>query len=428
MNAEVISIGDELTSGQRLDTNSQWLSQQLGDVGVRVLYHSTVADDMAAIVAVFAQAVARADVVLVTGGLGPTADDLTREAIAQLAAAELVLDEPSLTHIRGIFARYGREMPERNEVQAYLPRGATAIHNQHGTAPGVAITVERDGHTARLYAMPGVPAEMYEMFTGQVLPQITAAMPAGGVIRHRAIKCFGQGESAVEAMLPDLIRRGRQPSVGITVSKATITLRITAHATDEAGCLAQIAPTEQTIRECLGDLVFGSEQDELQDAVIRLLVERRQSLAVAEWGTQGLVTHWLQSATAPRDTDSDTPPSNAHVLHYAVVANSTEELCRGIGSSATDHDPATDAGLEALATQLREAQGADLALVVGPLTSPHDDSAASTSDPPRIPCAVAHPGGVALRRPQYAGPPDMRLERCAKHAVDLLRLCLLGNT
>jgi nicotinamide-nucleotide amidase len=420
MNAEIISIGDELTSGQRLDTNSQWLSQQLGDIGVRVLYHSTVADDMRAIIAVFEQAVARADLVVITGGLGPTADDLTRDAIAQVAGVELELHEPSLAYIRNLFASYGRKMPERNEVQAYIPRGGAPITNGHGTAPGVAIRITRGDHTARLYALPGVPAEMHQMFADEVRDDIAAAMPERRAIVYRAIKCFGQGESAVEAMLPDLVRRGREPSVGITVSKATITLRITAHADDETACRALIQPTEQTIRECLGDLVFGTEDEELQDAVVALLHKRRQTLAVAEWGTRGLVTHWLQTAD---QEDEHSRASAASVLRHAIVADNADAFVRGIGADANEYNPSRAEGIDALATVCRDTRNADLALVIGPVVSAESDQ-----EPIRIHCAVAHAGGVDTRSPHFAGPPDMRLDRCAKHALDLLRHCLMGKS
>ena len=179
MNAEVISIGDELTSGQRLDTNSQWLSQRLGDLGVRVLYHTTVADDLAANVAVFRQAIARADFVVATGGLGPTADDLTRDAVAAALGVELVLDTSSLEHIRGLFARHKREMPERNRLQAMFPAGSRAIFNPRGTAPGIWVEAPRPaGGVCRLFALPGVPAEMFEMFRETVAPAIAPLCPS----------------------------------------------------------------------------------------------------------------------------------------------------------------------------------------------------------------------------------------------------------
>ena len=276
MIAEIISIGDELTSGQRLDTNSQWLSQQLGDLGIQVLYHTTVADDLEANVHVFQTAANRADIVVASGGLGPTADDLTRDALARAAGVSLVLDEPSLAHIRSLFARHNREMPERNRLQAMFPTGARPIPNACGTAPGIDLIVSRAGAgQSRVFALPGVPVEMFEMFAAWVAPAVAGMQPEQRIIRHRRIKCFGAGESQVEQMLPDLIRRGRQPAVGITVHAATITLRITAEGRTAEECYAAMQPTADTIHECLGNLVFGEEDDELEDVVVQLLAERR---------------------------------------------------------------------------------------------------------------------------------------------------------
>src|SRR5262245_48715519 len=156
MHAEIISIGDELTSGQRLDTNSQWLSTRLGELGVSVLYHTTVADQLDANVAVFRAAAERADIVVASGGLGPTADDLTREALAKLAGVELVLDPNALSYIENLFARRKRPMPERNHVQAMFPRGSRVIHNPAGTAPGIDIDLPRPGRSsARIFSLPG---------------------------------------------------------------------------------------------------------------------------------------------------------------------------------------------------------------------------------------------------------------------------------
>ena len=299
LKAEIISIGDELASGERLDTNSQWLSQRLGELGVGVLYHTTVADDLAANVAVFRLALDRADLVVATGGLGPTADDLTREALAQAIGVELFLDEPSLEHIRSLFARHNRPMPERNRWQAMFPVGSRPIDNPAGTAPGIRLDDPRPGRPAcRLFALPGVPAEMREMFAASVAPAIAELVGEPRLIRHRRIKCFGAGESQVEQMLPDLIRRGRTPSVGITVHEATITLRITASGRTEKECLEAMRPTEDTIRQALGVLVFGTEDDELEDVVVRLLAERQLTVSTVEWGTRGRLARSLGRAAA----------------------------------------------------------------------------------------------------------------------------------
>lgn len=296
MRAEVISIGDEITTGQRLDTNSQWLSQQLTRLGCEVAFHTTVGDQLDDNIAVLCVAIERADVVVITGGLGPTADDLTREAIAAATGTALVRDAQSLAYIQQLFASRGRDMPARNQVQADFPEGSRPIPNFHGTAPGIEMLVERaERDPCGLFALPGVPVEMHEMWSHTVAERISQLKREQSVIRHRRIKCFGLGESQLEAMLPDLIRRGREPKVGITVSDATITLRITATADSEETCFAAMEPTIAEIREALRDVVFGEEDDELEHVVLRLLKERGKTLAVAEWATAGRITEWLSA-------------------------------------------------------------------------------------------------------------------------------------
>jgi nicotinamide-nucleotide amidase len=287
--AEIISIGSELTSGQNLDTNSQWLSRRLAEIGIAVGWHTTVADDLDDNIAAFRIASQRAGIVLASGGLGPTQDDLTREALARLAGVELVLHEGSLAHIQEMFGRRKRVMPATNRVQAMFPAGAEPIANRNGTAPGIWMCVG----PAIIAAMPGVPSEMFTMFEAQVKPRLLQLGLGGGVLVQRKINCFGASESGIEEKLLDLTRRGHVPEVGITVSDATISLRILARAASQAEAREQIVPVERTIRERLGELVFGVEEEDVQDAVLRLLAEKRRSLAVAEGVTAGQVAERL---------------------------------------------------------------------------------------------------------------------------------------
>jgi nicotinamide-nucleotide amidase len=414
MQCEIISIGDELTSGQRLDTNSQWLSMRLGELGVRVMYHTTVADDLEANVNVFRAAIERANIVIATGGLGPTADDLTREAIAAATCRELVLDPAALEHIERLFARRQRPMPERNRVQALFPEGSRVIPNPDGTAPGIDLSVARDGpNHSRIFALPGVPAEMKRMWEETVGPATRAMFPAPRVICYRRIKCFGVGESDLEQMLPDLIRRGREPQVGITVSAATITLRIAATGETPEVCHAAMEPTVATIYECLGDLIFGEEDDELEDAVNRLLAARNKTLTTAEWGTGGLIADWLAEA------DTGSPYLGGFVVSSPLARR---ELFGSTGQ-AFAADASIESIVSGLATAARDRFRSDYALAVGEL--PSYDPAASI--PPRFHYAVATPVGVRARSSAYAGPADILKLRAAKQALNLLRLELLHD-
>jgi nicotinamide-nucleotide amidase len=339
MKAEIVSIGSELTSGQNLDTNSQWLSRRLAEVGIAVGWHTTVADDLADNVAALRIATQRAGLVLISGGLGPTQDDLTREALAMAAGVELVFHAESFEQIKEMFARRGRTMPERNRVQAMFPAEAEPIPNSCGTAPGIWMTI---GNSV-VIAMPGVPSEMFAMFEQAVLPRLLKMGLSGGVLLQRKINCFGAGESAIEEKVPDLTRRDHVPEVGITASDATISLRILARADSRDEALALVAPVERTICERLGNWVYGADDDELQDVVLRLLGEKHLTLSTAESLTTGLVAHrigqvpgasvWFRGGVVAYSNDLKTEllgvPTAMIAKHGAVSAQVAEAMAVG---------------------------------------------------------------------------------------------------
>ncbi len=301
--AEVISIGDEMTSGARLDTNAQWLSRRLGELGIAVEFHSTVGDTLQHNIDVFRTAAQRVDIVVCTGGLGPTRDDLTREALAALVQQPLELRESALQHIENLFAKRNREMPERNENQAMFPVGSLEIFNPQGTAPGVDLTVTREDATSdkesasRIFALPGVPAEMKRMFDDTVVERILSVTGDDrGHIEHHVMKFFGIGESDMECRLGDMIARDRIPRVGITVSTATISLRITATAATRDECQRQIESTRQEIMERVGELHFGDGEDfEQYHAVVSDLTARQESLVTVELGRSAILADWFAS-------------------------------------------------------------------------------------------------------------------------------------
>jgi nicotinamide-nucleotide amidase len=411
MKSEIISIGSEITSGQNLDTNSQWLSRRLAEIGVAVGWHTTIADDLDANIDAFRIAAGRARLVLVTGGLGPTQDDLTREALAKAAGVELVFDQASYDQIDAMFRIRNRTMPERNRVQALLPAGAEALPNECGTAPGVWMRLG----AAHIGAMPGVPSEMYVMYEKQVRPRLLALGLGGGVLVQRKINVFGAGESAVEEKLLDLTRRGHVPEVGITVSDAVISLRILARAATPAEAQAQIEPVESTIRARLGEWVFGVEGEELQDAVAALLRSRRLTLATAEGVTAGLVASLLSAA-----------PGASAWLRGGIVAydNRVKVDALAVSQHLIDAKGAVSAeAAEAMAVGCRTRMRTDLAVSTVGVAGPGDagpDKPAGT-----VFVGLAWDGGSSSSGFSWTGTRTEVQRRTAKLALNRVRLHLL---
>jgi nicotinamide-nucleotide amidase len=389
MNAEVIAIGDELVTGSRLDTNSQWLSAELAVLGIPVTFHATAADTLEAGLEAFRIAVGRADVVISTGGLGPTADDLTRDVLSALADAPLELSPAALAAIEERFARRSLPCPASNRRQALFPRGSRAIPNPHGTAPGIDLPMHAAGRPARVIALPGVPAELKPMWTESVAPALAAMLPEKATIIQRRIKCFGAGESAVEAMLPDLVRRGRDPLVGITAHEATITLRIAARGPDAAACRAKIAATEEVIRDCLGPLVFGVEDDELEDAALAAVAAAGRTIACGEVATAGRVAALLAGAAGAGGVF--------------------------LGGTVLPAAPAPGGPPLELARRARATFGADLGLGVGAVRPAAEGREA-------IDIAIESERAAETIEHILGGGPILALSRAAKAALDMVRL------
>ncbi len=293
MRVEIVAVGTELLLGQIADTNSAWLGEQLALAGVDSHFHQAVGDNQARIVLALRTALARGDDVIVCGGLGPTHDDITREAIAEVMNVPLQRDDKIVSRIAELFSSRGRATPESNARQADVPQGATVIPQQLGTAPGLVCPV---GNKV-VYSLPGVPYDLMEMFTRAVLPDLRRRLEEAGeaaVIASRVVKTWGMSESGLGELLAPRITAldgaGGNPTIALLASGIEgIKVRITVKATDEATAAAQMQAEEARVRALVGEAVFGVDDETMESAVAALLVLRSLSLGLAESVTGGLI-------------------------------------------------------------------------------------------------------------------------------------------
>jgi nicotinamide-nucleotide amidase len=432
MKAAIISIGDELVLGQTVDTNSAYLSRELAAIGCDTAMHVTVGDDAPGIDRAIREALPIVDVIIITGGLGPTADDLTRNAIASaMGDAPLELRSEWLEQIKGYFAKLNRVMPEQNAIQAMLPRGSKVIWNPVGTACGIEATLEhkfdrmRPAKQVPLYAMPGVPKEMKAMFAATVGPAI-AERAGGAVILSRTLHTFGLGESTVAEKLGALMNRDRNPSVGTTVSQGIVSLRINARFSNRADAETQLNLTEAECRKALGTIVYGRDDDALAQVVGALLKEKEQTIATAESCTGGLVAKYL----------TDVPGSSGYVeFGWVTYANEAKIALLDVDPQTIEHKGAvSEATVTEMARNARMKSGADLAIATSGVAGPDGGSADKPVGTVWIAVASAEPGttdparsAVLARKFNFPGDREWVRDRAAKMALALVRFHLLGE-
>ena len=354
MQAEIVTIGTELLLGEIVDTNSAWIAQRLTTIGLDLYYTTTVGDNLGRISEVLRQSLERSNVVITTGGLGPTVDDVTREAVAAATDRELVMDQELLQEISRYFARRGHHMTENNRRQARLPARARVMHNPVGTAP--AFAVDQDGHV--VVCLPGVPHEMRYLMEHEVLPYLREHYDLKGIIKSRALRTCGIGESTIDSKIGDLMRLAN-PTVGTRAHPGQTDVQITAKADIEAEADGLIAPVEAELRARLGTYVFGADRETMGDAITRLLTQRGLRLALVETVTRGELAQLLCSAAG-----------SEAVFAGGIVLQNAEALCRSLGLPAKliagQGFPSQEVAAAA-AQAVRRTQGADLGLaIIGP--------------------------------------------------------------
>lgn len=353
--AGIISVGNELLSGQTVDTNTAYLGRELLCADVQVTRHWTVPDDLDAIAEALTLATQSCSVVLVTGGLGPTDDDVTRQALASFLGVDLELREDLLKELRRFFKSRGYPMPQRNEIQAHIPAGSQVIPNDRGTAPGIKAVFKG----VPVYAMPGVPNEMKAMLDRVIKPELLAV--SGHKIVVKKLKCFGVGESALVSMLGRKMRRGRNPLINCTVDLGVITLHVIGSGTTLQEAEFLVEQDLVFLHKTLGDLVFGEADETFGHVIGRILHERHETLAVAESCTGGWVAKLI----------TDVPGSSGFFKQGWVTYSNESKVQLGVPKKILEtFGSVSEPAAEALALGVLKKSGAQHAISVTGIAGP----------------------------------------------------------
>ena len=402
MRCEVVAVGTELLLGQIVDTNSSWIGGQLALAGIDSHYQTKVGDNQARMVETIRLALSRADAVITCGGLGPTQDDITREAIAEIMGVSLLRNEDMAEHIRTLFASRGRPMAANNLRQADLPEGASAIPQMPGTAPGLVCPV---GDKV-IYAVPGVPFEMRIMMEGTILPDLQRRAGVTAVIRSRVVRTWGQTESGLAEVLAERIEELDRSGTATLAFQASgiegIKVRITAKAADDDAAEAVLAEEEARLRAMLGPIIFGTDDETMESVVIGALREKGLTLAVAEGVTGGIAGTRL-ALVAGADA----------VLRGTVV--SPLDGSPPLGLPAAEPTPEA-AG--AMAAAVRETLGADIGLAT---TGIFERGHPSGEKPGTVYLGLARNGDTESRRVRLPGDRERVRQYAVISVLDFLR-------
>lgn len=353
----IVSIGNELLSGQTVDTNASWLAARFLEKGVLTAGIWLVPDEKERIAKAVQDASELGELILITGGLGPTDDDLTRDAVATYLGVELEYHDEILRGINEFFEKRGKKMAPKNRSQAYIPRGANILDNPIGTAPG--FWARKNDHD--IIAMPGVPAEMKRMLTTHVWPFIEQDASAERVVCRR-LRCFGAGESDIAQKLGDLMERGRNPLINCTCGSGDIVLHINAASKDEKTAHKMINDDIAAIKQCLGDLVYGQDDQSLPEIVADLLKKRRKTIVTAESCTGGLLSQML----------TEIPGSSEYLLAgWVTYSNDAKIHLLGVSEKMiSDFGAVSEPVARTMATQAVQKSGADIAVGITGIAGP----------------------------------------------------------
>ena len=407
MIVEVVAVGTELLLGQIVNGNAATIGSALALNGFDAHFQQVVGDNHERMVTALGMAAARADAVIITGGIGPTQDDITREALCALTGRSMVRNQSYVEELRRRFASMGREMPDNNRRQADHPEGAEQLGNPKGTAPGIALLHEGTW----FFALPGVPEEMDLLLTDHVLPRLRAAAGDDSTLHSRVLRSWGLSESAVAATLDDLYTGSTNPSIAFLASGGEIKIRITAKAVDVAAAEAMIGPVEAEVRERLGPAVFGADDDTIEPVVARLLEDKGWTVAFAESATGGLVASRFTAV-----------PGVSRVFRGAIVPYAAETKDSVLGVDIADGVVTEEVALS-LAEAVRARFGAEVGVGVtgsaGPVSLEREVGTMIV--------AVVTPEGEGVRTLRLPGDRERVRTYTATAALHLARLGISGR-
>jgi nicotinamide-nucleotide amidase len=410
-NAEIVTIGSELLLGQIVDTNSAWMAQRLNTLGINLFYKSVVGDNLGRMKEVIGQALDRSDLVITSGGLGPTQDDLTREIVAEVTGRKLVLHQDLLEQIELRFRRRGLIMTANNERQAYVPEGAIPVENPNGTAPSFIVEDPR----GVIFALPGVPFELKWLFDNQVMPYVQGKFKLSEIITYRVLKVADLGESSVDDRIGPLIANSRNPTVGVLAHPGQVDVRIAAKAANLDEAMKLIEPVDAEVRRLLGRHVFATDDETLEDVVWKLLRDKGETIAVYEDLTGGLVSERLQQAGSERFVEGIISTGLASIRRLLAFSRRPDR----VGDLLKEPMMLTDE----LAWAVRAQAQSDYGLAVHAVPDPEDNA----ENLARGQTFISITDGKSFKKRTYnmagRGRPDRT--RMSLNAVGLLRIALL---
>jgi nicotinamide-nucleotide amidase len=404
---EVIAVGTELLLGQIVNSNTSTMGAALAERGIDAHYQQTVGDNLTRIADAIRVALDRSDAIVMTGGIGPTQDDITREAVCEVTGREMVFSEDYADRLQEWWSRRGREMPASNLRQAYYPAGAEMLPNPRGTAPG--LVLEHEGKL--IFCVPGVPAEMEHLMFAEVLPRLASASGEEQVIASRVIRTWGRPESEVAELLDDLYTSSVNPSLAFLASNSEIKVRVTAKAETGAEARLLIEPMEMEVRSRLGESVFGSDDETIERVLMQLLSDRGYTVGTAESMTGGMVSARL----------TDLPGSSA-VVKGGLVAYDSELKRRLLGLSDVTEVVTSDAAV-AMARGARTLLDVDVAIAVTGSAGPEPmEKPVGT-----VIVGVATPEDVRARELRFSGDRERLRTYGTAAALHLARLAIIGR-